>query len=87
MKTLLRSSALAAALVLTVFATGHADPVPTGTCQIFCSNPDTGAYSTQYWATTEAQCCSQTLNPCPAGSTPTVYSFQPYYGFAELCGP
>jgi hypothetical protein len=87
MKTLLRSSALAAALVLTVFATGHADPVPTGTCQIFCSNPDTGAYSTQYWATTEAQCCSQTLDPCPAGSIPTVYSFQPYYGFAELCGP
>jgi hypothetical protein len=87
MKTLLRASALAAALALILLATGHATPVPTGTCEIFCSNLDTGSYSTQYWGSTEGECCSQTLNPCPAGATPTVYAFQPYYGFAELCQP
>lgn len=88
MKTLLRTSALAATLALTAFAVkGNAFSVPTGTCQIFCSNLDTGSYSTQYWGSTEGECCSQTLDPCPAGSTPTVYAFQPYYGPAELCQP
>ena len=87
MKNLLRTSALAAALTLTALTTGHATTIPTGTCEIFCSNLDSSSYSTQYWESTERECCSETLNPCPAGTNPTSYAFQPYYGFAELCGP
>jgi hypothetical protein len=86
MKILLRTAGLSAALALIIFPIGHASPMSTGTCFIICSDLDSGASSTQYWPTTESRCCSETLNPCPAGSTPTAYSFQPDDGLAEVCG-
>lgn len=85
MTILLRTVALAAALTLAALTTGHATTIPTGTCEIFCANFDTGSYSTQYWESTERECCSGTLNPCPPGTMPTSYAFLPYGGFAELC--
>ncbi|HEY2294718.1 MAG TPA: hypothetical protein VGM86_28790 [Thermoanaerobaculia bacterium] len=89
MKTLLRTTALTAALALSVFAmTGHASITnPNGTCRTICYNPSTQTISQVSWFTTESTCCSGTVNPCPAGSVPRTSSFQPTGGFTKLCGP
>jgi hypothetical protein len=85
MKTLFRTSALAAALALSVFAmTGHAI-VTYGTCRTFCSNPTTHTLTQVSWYTTQSQCCNGSVNPCPPGTTPGGASFQPTSGFAVLC--
>ncbi|HEY0555283.1 MAG TPA: hypothetical protein VGG20_13550 [Thermoanaerobaculia bacterium] len=86
MKTLLRTSALAAALSLSALAASHAFVTPSyGTCKTFCTNPATHTFSQVSWYTTETQCCNGSVNPCPAGTTPGGSSFQPTSGFARLC--
>ena len=88
MKTLLRTSALTAALALSVFATtGHAVINQNGTCRTICFNPSTITISQVSWFTDETTCCSGTVNPCPAGTVPRTSSFQPTGGFTKLCGP
>ncbi|HEX4496741.1 MAG TPA: hypothetical protein VIE43_13810 [Thermoanaerobaculia bacterium] len=68
MKTLLRTSVLAAALALTVLATsGHA--VANGTCYVSCYNPTTNKFTLMTIRTTRAVCCGD-FNLCPAGSSP-----------------
>lgn len=84
MKTLLRTSALAAALSLSALAAGHAI-VTYGTCTTYCTDPTTHTLSTVTWYTTESQCCGGSVNPCPAGDTRGGGSFQPTNGFARLC--
>lgn len=85
MKTLLRTFALTAALALTAFATtGHA-VTTNGNCHLVCLNPTTHMGSTLVVLTTEAQCCSSSFNPCPAGSSPTAVSFQPLGGRLQRC--
>ncbi len=85
MKTLLRTTALAATLALSVFAmTGHAI-VSYGTCSTFCYDPSTHTLTQVSWYTTESICCNGTVNPCPPGTNPGGSSFQPNGGFARLC--
>ncbi len=86
MKTLLRTTSLAAALALSVLAvTGHAVINPYGTCRTFCYDPSTQTISQVSWYTTESICCSGTVNPCPPGTNPGGSSFLPNGGFARLC--
>jgi hypothetical protein len=86
MKTLLRISGLVVLLSLTALTTVHSAPVSAfGTCRTFCTG--SGSFTTVNWQTTESQCCSGTVNPCPAGMTPGSSSFTPNGGFARFCGP
>jgi len=79
MKTLLRISALAAALALSAFATtGHA--VVNGTCYVSCYNPTTHKSTLTTSPVTLAACCSRTFNPCPAGSNPGIPTYLPPTG-------
>jgi len=87
MKTLLRTSGLVAALALASFAAARGAFPTNGTCRTTCYNPTTQTIIQVNWPSTESQCCSQTVNPCPAGSSPTLYAFFPNSGFAKLCGP
>jgi hypothetical protein len=85
MKTLLRTTGLVAALTLASFATARGAFPQNGTCRTTCFNPTTHTITQVSWQTTESVCCSGTVNPCPAGTTPTVSSFLPNGGFARLC--
>lgn len=86
MKILLRISGLALLLSLTALATAqNARAAAFGTCRTFCTG--SGSFTTVSWQTTESQCCSGTVNPCPAGMTPGGASFTPAGGFARFCGP
>jgi hypothetical protein len=63
MKNLFRTSLLVAALASTALA-----PVPastTVTCHTTCVK--NLSMTTVVWTTTQADCCSTTVNPCPAG--------------------
>ena len=84
MKNLLRTSGLVAALALASFATAHGIQ-QNGTCTTYCYNSTTHTLSQVNWQTTESQCCSGTVNPCPPGSTPRSASFLPNGGAARLC--
>ena len=79
MKTLLRTCALAAALVLSAFATTHhAAAAVSGTCSVICYKPNaTPALLTVNTVTTDTQCCSSSYNPCPAGYSLVSRSFAP----------
>jgi hypothetical protein len=85
MKTLIRSSALAAALSLSVLAAGHGI-VTNGNCHILCFNSTTHMGSSVTVFTSETQCCSTAFNPCPAGTSPLTRTFAPN-GAPQLCGP
>ncbi|HEX3553505.1 MAG TPA: hypothetical protein VIA62_09780 [Thermoanaerobaculia bacterium] len=85
MKTFLRTSGLVAALAVASFASARATFSQIGTCRTTCINSTTRTVVS--WSSTEADCCSETFNPCPAGSTPTAYSFYPSSGVPVFCGP
>jgi hypothetical protein len=86
MKTLLRAFALIAVLAPCSLATsGHAIPTTNGTCHTICINPVTHTVTPVSRSTTEQECCSGTVNPCPAGSNPTAVSFQPAGGSLRRC--
>ncbi|HEX3553506.1 MAG TPA: hypothetical protein VIA62_09785 [Thermoanaerobaculia bacterium] len=87
MKTLLRTSGLVAALALASFASARGAFPQNGTCRTTCFNFTAHTITTVSWQTTESQCCSGTINPCPAGTTSTTSSFTPNGGVAKLCGP
>lgn len=82
MKTLLRTTALAATLALSAFAmTGRADV--SGTCHSFCYDPLLHKLTVVSWSTTESVCCGGTVNLCPG--TNEGNSFQPIGGTSQLC--
>ena len=90
MKTLLRTSALTAALALTALAAGHATFTPppssgTGTCRTTCYT-SSGSVNVS-WPSSQEACCSDTgASHCPAGSTPSGWTwYQPSGGFAGFC--
>ncbi|MBW8873967.1 MAG: hypothetical protein JF614_03315 [Acidobacteria bacterium] len=87
MKTLLRTSGLVALLSLTALATARGARISSsfGTCRTTCVG--SGSFTTASWQTTESQCCSGTVNPCPPGMTPGASSFTPAGGFARFCRP
>lgn len=86
MKTLFRASALAAALVVSLFATtSHVNADTSGNCHVICINSTTHAFTSITYFTTESACCSGSFNPCPAGSTPGARSFQPLNGSLQRC--
>jgi hypothetical protein len=58
-------------------------PPPTGICSTFCVGPS--GWKTVNWSTTQSICCSGTVNPCPAGMTPTSSSFKLSGGNAVFC--
>ena len=83
-KTLLRTSALAAALALSAFAmTGHAVGSPT--CDIVCVNSTTLMRSVVTVSAPETLCCSTSFNPCPAGTSPLLRSFALPGGGLQHC--
>jgi hypothetical protein len=84
MKTLIRTLAVTAALALSAFAmTGHA--AANDTCEIVCVNSTTLMRSVVTVSATEAQCCSSTFNPCPAGTSPSIRNFAPPGGGLQHC--
>jgi hypothetical protein len=86
MKALLRSTGLAAALALTVLTTTAVAFPPGGTCTTYCYNPLTHTLGHVSWtATSEAQCCGGSVNPCPSGTTPNGGFYQPFGGSARIC--
>jgi hypothetical protein len=87
MKTLLRTSGLVAALALASFATARGAFPQNGTCRTTCVTRTPPSITTVSWQTTESVCCGGTVNPCPAGTTPTSSSFLPNGGFERFCGP
>ncbi len=44
-----------------------------GTCRIHCAGG--GPFSVVSVFTTFSNCCSRTINPCPAGTFPALYAF------------
>lgn len=91
-KTLLRTTALTAALALSMLAAGRAAITPppagtSGTCRSACYSTSTPPFlSYVYWSTTQATCCSGSGAPCPAGTHEGGASgFQPKGGFMSLC--
>lgn len=86
MKTLLRTTVLAAALALAVLATsGHA--VVSGTCYVDCYNPTTNKSTLVTAMTSQMNCCGA-FNPCPAGSSPGGPSaYKPPSGPLVYCWP
>jgi hypothetical protein len=67
MKTLLRTSGLAAVLVFTVLTAGSA--AQYAACRTSCANFSAHTFTQVTTYPTESQCCSGTYNPCPPGST------------------
>ncbi len=86
MKTLLRTTAFAAALALCALAmTGHASADTNGYCRVTCTSPTHGTTLVSV-GTTESQCCSSSFNPCPSGYTPEGKAFVPVgAGHPILC--
>lgn len=86
MKTLLRATLLAAALLVTALTAAKGDD-PPGTCYTTCFS-NTGFSSTEVqWTTTEDECCGGVINPCPTGYHATENSYQPYLGYRGFCPP
>lgn len=55
----------------------------SGTCSIACFGNNT---ITRYnVSSTYDQCCSGSINPCPAGTNPRVIGFTPYGGSTSRC--
>ncbi len=76
MKALFRTSALAAALALSALAmAGHA--FANGNCHFVCYNPTTHMFTQANATSTQAQCCSGTLNPCPPGYSAGLPTYSP----------
>ncbi len=84
MKTLLRASALTAAVVLTALLPARA--ITLGTCNTVCATPGVLRGTTVSWSSTQAQCCDQTSAPCPAGTYPrsSIY-YYPFPGGEYVC--
>ena len=82
----LRILALAPALALTAFTTAGV-ALPTGTCNTTCYNSATRQIAHVLWSSTKAQCCGATVNNCPAGYSPILYSYTPNGGASTLCDP
>jgi hypothetical protein len=85
MKTL-RILGLVSALALTAFTTAGV-AFPTGTCKTTCYNPTTQQVAHVLWSSTKAQCCSATVNNCPPGYNPVLYSYTSAGGFFDVCDP
>jgi hypothetical protein len=83
MKTL-RILGLVSALALTAFTTAGV-AFPTGTCKTTCYNPTTQQIAHVLWSATKAQCCGGTVNNCPAGYNPVLYSYAPTGGDPIVC--
>ncbi|HEX4498534.1 MAG TPA: hypothetical protein VIE43_22850 [Thermoanaerobaculia bacterium] len=84
MKTLIRTASLTAALALSAFAmTGHA--AVNDTCDVVCIYPTNPTRFVVTVSTTEAECCSMSFNPCPAGTSPYTRSFAPPNGALQHC--
>jgi hypothetical protein len=71
MKTLLRTSALIAALAFTALTAGKATEVP-GSCYTICRGNSMSTATSTTWSATYRQCCfgfspPRPVNPCPPG--------------------
>lgn len=75
MRSLSRSLALTAALILTgLTLPGAATTQTLGTCHVRCTG--SWPFTTYQITTTKADCCSGNYsNHCPAGSTPVTQSW------------
>ncbi|HEX4496743.1 MAG TPA: hypothetical protein VIE43_13820 [Thermoanaerobaculia bacterium] len=85
MKTL-RILGLASALALTAF-TSAGVAVAAGTCNTTCYNPTTRQIYHALFSSTRATCCAGTINNCPAGYNPILYSYTPNGGAQDVCDP
>lgn len=85
MKNMLRATGIVT--ILTFTALSSVNGQAWGTCQTRCRIPGTLPLTIVNWTTSESICCSGTVNPCPAGSTPLFSSYTSYGGVPELCGP
>jgi len=85
MKTLLRTTFLAAALMTTALATVGAVN-PPGTCFTMCVS---GVSMIQVqWTATQDECCGGVINPpCPVGYRAAYSSYQPYLKPRAFCPP
>ncbi|HYG63866.1 MAG TPA: hypothetical protein VEL74_14915 [Thermoanaerobaculia bacterium] len=83
MNAMLRILGLSTILVCTVLSSAGADT--SGNCQTLCF----GSGITQVvWPSTEEECCSRSVNPCPPGSSPSSgYAWAPDNGFWGFCPP
>jgi hypothetical protein len=88
MKTLLRTTSLAAALMVTSLTTaGVATTSPLVECSTVCYS-DTGQLddeTTVQWETTQADCCGGAIAPCPPGYVKGFSYFQPFGGSLQMC--
>ncbi|HVR99553.1 MAG TPA: hypothetical protein VMW27_23215 [Thermoanaerobaculia bacterium] len=70
MRNLLRA---AAACALALIALSSVEAALFGTCVTRCYTSSSFTFVTT--STTGANCCSESYNPCPAGTTPVPVSF------------
>ena len=88
MKTLLRTTSLAAALTVTSLTTaGIATTSPYVECSTVCTNGQLDDETTVQWETTQADCCGGAIPPCPTGYYKEFSYFQPYSGSLQMCSP
>jgi hypothetical protein len=86
MKTLLRTSGLAAVLAFAAFTAGSAAfPPQYVTCHAFCSNFSTHSFYQASWQSTVSECCSGTFNPCPAGYSQGSHTYTTAGGNLAIC--
>ena len=78
----LRTFCLSAVLLFAALSTAKGAST-WGTCTVVCFGSGSG--TTVRGQTTYNGCCSRTWNPCPAGTMPGGYSFQPDAGPAVVC--
>ncbi len=85
MKILLRTTFLAAALLVTILtATGTA--APDGSCITTCYS-SSGITYVEWHTQTQAECCSELIPPCPPGSQAGWSSYKPYLKPRMACPP
>lgn len=84
MKTLLRTTLLAAALMATALAAAGT-VTPPGTCYTTCIKNFAITYV--QWTATQEECCGGVIPPCPAGYHASLSSYAPYLKPRMVCPP
>jgi hypothetical protein len=86
MKTLLRITLLAAALMVTVLTTAGI-ATPDGSCITACYSLSAGVVYVEWHTQTQEECCGGLIPPCPAGYQAGWSSYAPYLKPRMACPP
>lgn len=86
MRTLFRTTFLAAALLVTIF-TAAGTATPGGSCITTCYSLSGGVTYVQWQTQTQAQCCGGLTPPCPPGYRAGSSSYAPYLKPRMICPP